>query len=201
MIQATLQQQKIKGSFFLTGNFYANPAYASLIRKLKETGHYLGAHSDKHLLYADWTNRDSLLVSQEQFIQDLQANYSRMATFDVEQKHAVYFIPPFEWYNATITQWTKEAGYKLVNFTPGTRSTADYTYPEMGKRYVSSDQIYRSILACEATDTHRLNGFILLMHVGTDPRRTDKFYFQLDRLVTELKSKGYKFVRINELLE
>ncbi len=90
---------------------------------------------------------------------------------------------------------------KLINFTPGTRSTADYTYPEMGERYVSSDRIFQSILEYEKTDPNGLNGFILLIHIGTDPRRTDKFYAQLDRLIKGLKSKGYRFVRINKLLD
>ncbi|HEY5406039.1 MAG TPA: hypothetical protein VIJ92_03090 [Ginsengibacter sp.] len=45
-----------------------------------------------------------------------------------------------------------------------------------------------------------LNGFILLVHIGTDPRRTDKFYNQLPQLINELKKRGYEFVKINELL-
>lgn len=62
---------------------------------------------------------------------------------------APYFLPPYEWYNSQITQWTRALGLRLVNFSPGTRSTAYYTYPEMGSRYVSSDVIYQSVLDCE----------------------------------------------------
>ena len=40
---------------------------------------------------------------------------------------------------------------QLVNFSPGTRSNADYTYPEMGNKYVSSDAIMKSILQYERT--------------------------------------------------
>ncbi len=39
------------------------------------------------------------------------------------------------WYNAQISAWTAERGLTLVNFTPGTRSNADYTTPDMGDRY------------------------------------------------------------------
>ena len=38
-----------------------------------------------------------------------------------------------------------------------------------------------------------LNGFILLMHIGTDPKRTDKFYRKLPGLINYLRSKGYQF--------
>jgi len=199
-VRRTLQQQKIPASFFLTGNFYSNPSFKKLVRGLKKDGHYLGAHSDKHLLYADWTKRDSLLVTEEQFKKDLLANYERMTPYGVSGDDAPYFLPPFEWYNAQIARWTKDLGFQLVNFTPGTRSTADYTYPQMGERYVASDEIYRSIITCEAKDPHGLNGFILLIHIGTDARRMDKFYNRLDTLLKELKRRGYSFVTITELL-
>ena len=54
-ILATLTQHNIKASFFLTGNFYRNKANLDFISKAKENGHYLGAHSDQHLLYNDWS--------------------------------------------------------------------------------------------------------------------------------------------------
>ena len=47
--------------------------------------------------------------------------------------------------------------------------------------------------------TNGLNGFILLVHIGTDARRTDKFYRQLPQLITELKNKNYQFVRIDQM--
>ena len=64
--------------------------------------------------------------------------------------------------------------------------------------YRSSEAIHRSILSYEAEKG--LNGFILLLHIGTDPKRTDKFYNRLDDLMRELMQKKYIFVRIDELL-
>ena len=200
-IVETLRNQKIKASFFLTGKFYSNPRFAQLIRQLKKDGHYLGAHSDQHLLYADWTKRDSLLVTKNEFQDDLLKNYERMRAFGIQRKDALYFMPPYEWYNATIAEWTEQLGFKLVNFTPGTRSAADYTYPEMGARYISSDAIYQSIVRCERREKNGLNGFILLVHIGTDPRRTDKFYHRLGDLILDLKRRGYSFCTVDELLD
>ncbi len=199
-IRKALNDNNVPASFFLTGNFYANEMFAPLIKGLKRDGHYLGAHSDKHLLYADWTKRDSLLVSKEEFDQDLRKNYERMAGFGIKRKDAPYFLPPYEWYNTSIARWTVSLGFKLVNFSPGTRSAADYTYPEMGTSYRSSDQIYQSIIDKERTDPNGLNGFILLVHIGTDPRRTDKFYNRLDGLIKELKGEGYKFVDLKTMV-
>lgn len=167
-----------------------------MIRRLKSEGHYLGPHSDRHLLYCSWNNRDSLLVSREEFSKDLLANYSAMKKFGIAKKDAPYFIPPYEWYNDSIAQWTKELGIQLINFSPGTRSTADYTTPDL-KNYRSSEEIMQSIKA-KGDD---LNGFILLLHIGTDPARTDKFYKRLDELIEFLRSGKYEMVRIDELLD
>ena len=46
-----------------------------------------------------------------------------------------------------------------------------------------------------------LNGHLLLIHFGTDPLRTDKFYNgYLDKLISVLKKKGYKFTSIPDAL-
>jgi len=42
---------------------------------------------------------------------------------------------------------------------------------------------------------------MLLIHIGTDAKRTDKMYDRLDELIRELKNKGYRLVRIDELLK
>ena len=109
----------------------------------------------------------------------------------------LYFLPAYEWYNNDISSWCSELGVQLINFTPGTGSNADYTVPEM-KSYKSSEEIYQNILNYEQINT--LNGFMLLVHIGTDKRRTDKFYNYLDKLIKTLKSKGYEFTPVDKLL-
>jgi endoglucanase len=201
VIRSVLKKHSIKASFFLTGDFYRNPQFADLLSALKKDGHYLGAHSDKHLLYCSWEKRDSSLVTKEVFFRDVLDNYKAMEQFGVEHTDARYFLPAFEWYNDTISAWTKELGFVLVNFTPGTYSNADWTHPELGNQYLSSDTIYARILRFEQSRPGGLNGFLLLTHIGTDPRRKDKFYNRLDDLVTTLKNKGYRFTLLNESID
>lgn len=195
-----LNEQGVKSSFFFTGDFYRNPAFEDIIAQLVADGHYLGAHSDRHLLYCDWEKRDSLLVTKKQFLDDLHANYEEMKRFGIEPEEAQYFMPPYEWYNDSISRWTQEAGFQLINFTSGTRSNADYTTPDMAN-YISSEEIYRSIVNYEKSSQSGLNGFILLIHIGTAPARTDKFYYRLDELIAWLQDQGYQLKRIDELLK
>jgi endoglucanase len=199
-IAQVLKRNKINASFFLTGNFYRNRKFKPVIKSLRDNGNYLGSHSDKHLLYCDWGKRDSLLVTRVQFEDDLLKSYKELRKWGVSKEDAPFFLPPYEWYNDSIATWTNDLGFQLVNFTPGTRSNADYTYPEMGNKYVDSQKIYESILNYEKKSEQGLNGFILLMHLGTDPRRKDKFYFYLPKIISELKSKGYQFTKIDNML-
>jgi len=198
-IAQTLKAQGVHGSFFFTGRFYRNAQFAPIIRRLKRDGHYLGPHSDAHALCCDWSDRDKLLISREEFAQDLSRNYASMRVFGINKTDARYFLPPFEWYNQNISDWTTALNLQLINFTPGTRSNADYTTPEM-KTYVASKAILESIKQYEAKDPAGLNGFILLSHIGVAPARTDKFYDYLRDLIEWLKSKNYQLVSINELL-
>jgi len=198
-IRRVLDRQDVKGSFFFTGRFYRNPDFADDIRALKADGHYLGAHSDQHLLYCSWENRDSLLVTRDELVKDILDNYSEMARFGVVMGDAPIFMPPYEWYNDRISTWTNELGLTLINYSPGTRSHADYTTPDL-EHYISSDAIMQSITSYETQDRHGLNGFVLLSHVGTAPERADKFYLRLEELIDVLKDRGYGFRRIDELL-
>jgi len=198
-IAATLEKEKVKASFFLTGRFYRNPAFASAIKRLKRDGNYLGPHSNEHPLYADWADRTKTLVTKDQFDQDLAKNYEAMRQFGIRKTGAHFFLPPYEWHNQTIADWTAANGLQLVNFTPGTGSNADYTTSSM-KNYVGSDTILQRIKAYQAKDANGLNGFILLMHIGAGPERADKFYTRLPELINWLRSKNYQMVRIDQLL-
>lgn len=193
----TLKENRIKAGFFFTGNLYENKNARSLIKKLVSDGHYLGPHSDKHLLYNDWNKRDSLLVTKDSLVNDLKNNYRKMEVFGITEKNKL-FIPPFEWWNNTVTKWCEAEGMRPISFTRGIPTNADYTFPEMGKSYQSSETILSKLFEKETTEG--INGAIILVHVGTDSRRKDKLYDRLPELIQKLTSKGYQFKRVDELL-
>ena len=193
-ILQTLKKYKAKASFFLTGAFYSKPENKGLINELIADGHYLGAHSDNHLLYADWTKRDSSLVTQQQVTEDLKSNYGKMAVFGLSPEKQQVYLPPYEWYNAESVDWCRQLGLTVVNFTPGIRSNADYTTPDMPS-YRSSETIMNDIKTFEKSNEDGLNGCVMLIHLGTAPERTDKFYNRLGDLLGWLKKKGYSTER------
>ena len=189
-----LARHRAHASFFLTGAFLTNRQFTPLVKRMTAEGHYLGPHSDGHLLYCDWEAARKTLVTREEFQSDLKRNLAKLP------RSTRFFLPPFEQYNSEIVAWSADLGLTLINFTPSTRSNADYT-GEADASFVSSQKIFDSILKRERDDPHGLNGFILLLHVGSGPGRTDKFHNRFGELLDHLDGKGYEFVRVDELLQ
>jgi len=137
-----------------------------------------------------------MLVTKSEFINDLENNYRELAKAGINKNEATVFLPPYEWYNEAIALFTKEMGLKLVNNSPGTFTAQDWTFPG-GTTYYSSDTLMKNLLTYE--NGKGLNGYILLIHPGTDPRRTDKFYLHLDSVLKYLTNKKYSFHSFSEI--
>ena len=193
----TLKENRIKGGFFFTGEFYEK--YGDIVKRLLSEGHYVGSHSYGHLLYSSWEKPDSMLVSQAEFEADIQKSYQLMADFGIEQKDAPYFIPPYEHYNERVSAWARQLDLSIINFTPGTGTNADYTIPSMGKSYRSSKELYNRLMNFEKNKG--LNGHFLMIHFGTHPERTDKFYKLLPQIIRTLKHRGYRFVSVPDMMK
>jgi peptidoglycan/xylan/chitin deacetylase (PgdA/CDA1 family) len=195
-----LAARKIKASFFVTGDFLRQPELRPLVRRMVADGHYVGPHSDSHPLYCPWEDRSKTLVTEAFFKADLKENTDDLrdlGALRTKPDQSVYFIPPFEWYNADQTRWAREMRVQLFNYSPGSGSNRDYA-PEGHKSFVPSRQIVDDILAYERKDPHGLSGFLLLLHLGS--ARTDKVHPEIDRLLDELRQRGYAFARVDAML-
>jgi peptidoglycan/xylan/chitin deacetylase (PgdA/CDA1 family) len=192
-----LAERKIPGGFFLTGAFLEQKSLRPAVKRMVAAGHYVGPHSAGHLLYADWDDRKKSLVAERQFKDDLRTNLAQLAKAGAPPIENTLFVPPYEWYNAEQVAWSRELGVGLINFTPGSGSNRDYAR-EGDRVFVPSQKILEDILAYEQNDPHGLNGFLLLLHLGSG--RQDPFHPQLGKLCDELRRRGYEFVRVDELL-
>ena len=195
-----LAKHRAKASFFFTGNFFTNSENKALAKRVVKEGHYLGPHSDTHPLYCPWDGPKKTLVTRDFFRGDLESNLKKIERAGVKRRQIQFWIPPYEHYNEEIVSWSRELGLTLINFTPGTRSTADYTEDD-AKNFVPSKIIFDSILKKEQEDPNGLNGFLLLMHFGVGPKRTDKMHTRFGALLDELQKRGYEFVRVDKLLK
>lgn len=161
-------------------------------------GHYVGPHSHAHPLYCAWDDRSQTLVTEASFAADLEQNTADLRALGaLPRSQPVYFIPPYEWYNADQVAWAARLGVVLINFTPGSGSNRDWI-PEGRPGFVPSAQIADDILTFERTAPDGLKGFLLLLHLGS--QREDKMHEQIPRLLETLRTRGYRFVRVDELL-
>ena len=194
-----LAKEKVKGSFFFTGNALRKPEFHDIIAQIVDEGHYVSGHSDKHLLYAPWdSNRDSMLISKDSILADIRLNARELEKFGVLQSQSRFLLPPYEHYNTEAVNILSRAGYIPLNYPPGTATPADYTIPSMSS-YVDAQTLIDRLYAYEQKYT--LNGAIILIHPGIEPTRpeSDRLYNRLREIISYLKKKGYTFKTFKDL--
>ena len=194
-ILKVLNKHKIKGNFFLTGNFLRLEEQKEMIQRIIDEKHYVGGHSDNHLLYATWGDGKPL-VSVDSLIADYKLNMAELAKFGVKAEDASWYIPPYEYYTADNVSVLKSLGVNVMNYTPGTATPADYTTPR-SKNYKSSQELIDTLYKFEKENN--LNGAVILIHPGVSKERTDKLFERLDEIIKYLKKKGYSFKALNEI--
>jgi peptidoglycan/xylan/chitin deacetylase (PgdA/CDA1 family) len=192
-----LKERGLYASFFLTGNFLRNEEFAPVVERMIAEGHYVGPHSDGHLLYASWDDRARSTIDEATFAADLQKNLAELRAVGAAPEGAtVFFVPPFEWYNRDQVEWSRKLGVEVVNLTPGPGANRDYA-PEGDDAFVPARQIYDDVLAFDDESPDGINGVLLLMHLGSG--RMDPFHPLVGELCDELVHRGYEPVRVDQL--
>ena len=110
-------------------------------------------------------------MSTDSIITDIRRNFEALASFGIEYKDALWYIPAYEHYNRENVALLNAYGLKTFNYTPGTGTPADYTTPGM-KNYKSSQQLIDGLYAFEKDKG--LGGAIILIHPGISAERTDR---------------------------
>lgn len=183
----------IKGNFFFTGNFLSRPENNAIINRVIDDGHYVGGHSNRHILLADWDRDRTPLVTTDSMIADVQANLEHLANFGINRASAGWFLPPFEWIGPQQADCLRDSlGLEIINPTPAIETYRDYTTPDMAE-YKSSDEMIKQLFSHEQAEG--LNGSIIIFHLGTQDVRTDKLYNHLPEILDSLSSLGYRFAR------
>lgn len=185
-----LERTGVKGSFFLTGNFVRRPENSTIIRRIIESGHYLGSHGNDHLQLSEWNAEHTPLVSADSLRRDIRAAKEWLDSLGVPAAKGAATLPPFEWCNAMHAQVYREEGLTPVNISPGIETYRDYTVPGMSE-YRSSQFMLEQLWDCEAKGG--VAGAFIIFHAGTDNARTDKLYYHLEDVIEKLKTKGYCF--------
>jgi peptidoglycan-N-acetylmuramic acid deacetylase len=193
-----LKTANIHATMFLTGQFIAeNP---EVVKRIAEEGHEAGNHLLEHNHLVDPKLRNSVLTKAALMaqLQEVERRYESLTG------HLMTHLwrAPYGEINAEIVNWANSMGYTHVGWTRSGRKsldTLDWVSDRKSSLYRSADKVAEQILTFEATDSNRLNGAIVLMHLGTE-RTSDFPHKKLPYLFNEIQKTGYKAVTVSQLL-
>ncbi len=203
-ILGVLRERNIRTTFFLTGRFIKR--YPHIVKRMVEEGHEVGNHTMNHPHLTDFatTRRHTTLpwVNREFVLRELREAEKAFEEI-TGRKMAPFWRAPYGEINDEIRKWAFDAGYIHVGWTYNYRNgesldSLDWVHDRTSQLYLSADEIIRKILDFDS-DGYGLRGGIILMHLGTR-REDDKVSEKLDQLLDELKARGYKPVKISDLV-
>ncbi|MEQ8198390.1 MAG: LysM peptidoglycan-binding domain-containing protein [Clostridiaceae bacterium] len=166
-----LSQNNIKATFFFTGQ--AAESHPDILKQIVANGHEIGNHSYSHPYFTQLSSTQ---------MKD-QVNWAETSINSITGKSTKpYFRPPYGDYNSTVLQAVGEAGYtKTITWTIDTLDWTGNSAATITQRVVNN--------ACP--------GAIVLMHTGSGAVNTK---YALQNMITSLKSMGYSFVTMSQLL-
>ena len=167
----TLKKHDVKASFFLVGNYLQKNA--DLVRRMVADGHIVGNHTMSH--------PDMSAITEKEAFQKELEGLEILFTDITGKELPKFYRPPQGVYSEENLKLAKELGYKTVFWSLAYKDWDNDKQPDA--EYAKGKLLPR---------TH--NGAVILLH------STSKTNAQvLDELLTEWKSRGYRFETIDKL--
>ncbi|MDY5577717.1 MAG: polysaccharide deacetylase family protein [Lachnospiraceae bacterium] len=137
----TLKKNKIKASFFMTGEWVDN--YPEAVNKIAGAGHDLASHGDTHAHMNQ--------LSAEGCREEINGVHKKV--FELTGVEMDLFRPPYGEYNNAVIETAQSCGYYPIQWEIDSLDWKNYGVEAMTERVVESDKL--------------ANGAIILMHNGT----------------------------------
>ncbi|HHL39698.1 MAG TPA: polysaccharide deacetylase family protein [Deltaproteobacteria bacterium] len=200
-----LRERSIKTTIFLTGRFIR--LYPELVRRMVREGHEVGNHTMTHPHLTDYaaTFRHTTLagVDREFLARELEGA-ARLFRETTGEEMVPLWRAPYGEINDELMEWAAGEGYVHVGWTTDHASresldTLDWVADRGSPFYRSAFEMKSRLLSFGWTGKG-LRGGVALMHLGT-ARSDDRLTSVLAPLLDELASRGYRFVRVTELMK
>lgn len=194
-----LKQKRVKCTIFLTGKFIRKNR--ELVFRMVKDGHEIGNHTYSHPHLTTWSLNHRHNTRQGVTRGFLQSELKRAEDefYRLTGKHlSKFWRAPYGERNEEIVEWASELGYTHIGWTSvrgANLDCLDWVNDPSSKLYLTSEEIKQKILRFPDLD-----GAIILMHLGSE-RPYDPVYKKLPEIIDELRSRGYEFAPVSELLE
>ncbi|MBD3391073.1 MAG: polysaccharide deacetylase family protein [Chitinivibrionales bacterium] len=204
----TLRARAVAATMFLTGRFMKR--YPELTKRIAASGHEVGNHTYSHPHLTSWatdkTHTTLPAMTRETLCAQLRSARETFLAITGAPMPAIWRAPYGE-INDRLCRWSQECGYLHVGWRQGRRwrdnlDSNDWVPDEETPGYHSPQEVYDKVTGLARARPHGINGGILLMHLGTvrkDPN--EQVHRILGTLIDDLRSLGYEFVTVSELLK
>lgn len=200
-ILETLKAKDIRTTMFLSGVFIEK--FPELTKRIVREGHEVGNHSFSHPHFIKNFGKSSQRTAYSKRSFQKELNKTAQLFFKTTgHKMAPYWRAPYGEINDQILSWAKDLGYTHVGWTTKegkTMDTLDWVEMEESHLYRSAESIKKAILGFDNDERGGANGSIILMHLGTN-RKNDHPYSKLSEIIEGMRSKGYSFKKVSELI-
>jgi peptidoglycan/xylan/chitin deacetylase (PgdA/CDA1 family) len=191
-----LSRRNIQTTMFLTGQFIER--YPELVKRMLSEGHEIGNHTynHPHLTLYDSLQQHITRPEVDRGFLVWQLKHTDSLFYELTGQHmAPLWRAPYGEVNPEIIQWAAEAGYMHIHWGREL-DTRDWMADETQLGYLSAEKVLQNILRM-AEDASKLNGGIILMHLGTQ-RKKSAMYTVLDSLINGLRARGYELVSVKK---
>ena len=166
-----LKRNDIKATFFIVG--LRAQAHPEMVRRMVNEGHSIGNHTWDHPLLSK--------LPPDRVKEQVQK--TEQLLYKITGFNTAMFRPPYGSTTSQVTNEISSLGYKMIDWSIDTRDWDKTPVPQI-MNYVS---------------TELYPGGIILQHcAGGDLSNTVK---ALPQIISSLKSKGYSFVLVQDLLD
>ncbi len=200
-----LRSRGVRATMFLTGGYIRR--YPELVRRIVADGHEVGNHMNTHprlTSYARDMRQTTLPNVTGEFVQRQLREADEAFREVTGRAMAPLWRAPYGEHNDEIRGWAAEVGYRHVGWTRDAEAredldSRDWVADPNSRIYRSAREIRDRILRFGQSNSHGLNGGIVLMHLGTQ-RRRDQAHTRLPEILDGLTAKGYRLLPVSELL-
>ncbi|MGA1868983.1 MAG: polysaccharide deacetylase family protein [bacterium] len=206
-ILETLAKYGIKSTFFLTGSYIDN--FPESTKQIVANGHEIGNHTDTHPHLTRFNSKKRFVTLPwvtKDFVQDELKSVAEKFYSLTGHQIAPFWRAPYGGHNLEIRKWAEEIGYTHISWTCArvlaeSLDTLDWVYDPTSSIYYSAEEIRDKIISFGKELPTGANGGISLMHLSTGRPPGDRIHKQLPQIIEGLRTRGYIFVTIGELLD
>lgn len=186
-----LIEEKIKPTFFLTGNFIKN--YPEIVKKISKYGFEVGNHTLTHPHLTTYSKNFKQETSPDINFERLKNELDETNKLfkSTTGKNLIHFWrAPYGEYNEQIIEWGWKAGYFHIGWSWDSMDWIDEDFPNFNKRIQKINELKEII----ASNEKELYGKILLFHLGSSKPK------ELMEVLNLIKTRNIHIVPVSTLI-